>query len=271
MSCLLLLALAALATAFLLGRNQPLIAINNGSNNQGALPAQETRPVTNSSPASGIVSSANRAPAAVNRMAAPSGAQVPAYYATLNPVSKVQFRVRGLPGGPVNMKGPVPFRMRQYQAAADGRVVTVYADKPVVGQKDADAVYSFLPDVSFSPSASKGKGISVNVVAPRKSAMVNGLRAPKGYQFLVAELLVSNFGSESLALDPEAFEVRDKEDISYLVNPELLGAGFPRQPLPGGAQASFQIAFLVPADATLVSLVTTEPDGAEQISALHPI
>jgi hypothetical protein len=204
-------------------------------------------------------------------MTAPTVVQAAPYYATLSPVAKVQFRVRGLPAGPANMKGPVPFRVRQYQAAADGRVAAVYADKPAAGQKNADAAYSFLPDKVFSPSASKGKGFSVNVVAPRKSSMVNGLRAPKGFQFFVAELLVDNFGSQPLSLDPDAFEVRDSEALGYPGAPELLGATFPRQPMPGGAKANFQVAFLVPADVSLVALVTTEPGGAEQVSSFHPL
>ena len=79
-----------------------------------------------------------------------------------------------------------------------------------------------------------------------------------------------NLAKAALSLDPDTFEVRDSEDMRYLANPELLSATFPQQPMPGGSQASFEIAFLVPADASLASLATLQPGGAPLISTLNP-
>ena len=75
----------------------------------------------------------------------------------------------------------MPFRVREYQAAADGRVASVVAQEPVAGQEDN---YSFLPDVSFKASKAKAKGLAVDVNGVRKTSVVNSLRAPKGFQFL---------------------------------------------------------------------------------------
>jgi hypothetical protein len=271
MACLLLLALAALGMAFFLNHSQPSI---NNSTTITSLEKTQPAPAASPAPLERPQRPGDAAQAPASRMSQPlTGvpdklpdgssqqpvrADKPPHYETLLPATKVLFRVREQPDGPQNMRGPVPFRVRAYMPAADGTVADVAASKPQGGDEDQ---YSYLPDQAFKPSSAKSGGISVEVLNPRKSSVVNDLRAPKDFQFLVAELRVKNLGKKPLNLDPDAFEVRDDQDLRYLANPELLSSSFPQQPMDPGEKASFQIAFLVPADAPLSSLATTSQAG----------
>lgn len=288
MICLLVLAVAALLMAFLMGRDQPgapSVTITNNSNNVEAqnspsLPAATPGPVNRPAKPADASRNSEQMAGAPAFLPGPTGdkktlrenaaqviradTQSPPYYSTLTPVSKVHLRIA--PDGPTGLRGPMPFRVRHFNPGADGRVASVSAGVPVAGQEDA---YSFLPDVVYRPSAAKGAGLSVEVHNPRKTSTVNDLRAPKGFQFFVAELRTSNGGETAIPFEQDMFEIRDAEQVVYLPNPELLGQGFPAALAPGG-KANFMTAYLVPADAGLSSLVTTEPGGALLTSPLTP-
>lgn len=300
MAGLLILALAALGMAFFLGRNQPLIAINAGNNSQ-------TTSSTNSSPAAAGASGGTSQPqwrpdrsgdAEAHRMtgqmvgapemlpgalATPTAVagkregaalsirvdtQSPPYYTTLSPVAKVLFRVRMMPEGPSHLNGPVPFRVRPWQPAPDGRVASVEASIPSVNEDQN--LYSFLPEVTYKASSGKGKILLVDISNIRKTSMVNDLRAPKGFQFLVAEIHARNVSKNPFTLDPDMFEIQDVDHVPYLVNPELLSADFPQTPIAPGQSGNFTASFLVPADASLVSLVAREPGDGLIASPLNP-
>jgi hypothetical protein len=284
MAALLLLALAALGMAFFLGRNQPLISITAGNNSQTsssmapapppATPPPAARPDKGGEPGAHRMSGAiavgpDILPDALalqdKREAAPplrADTQSPPYYSTLSPVAKVLLRVRLLPNGPQGLRGPVPFRMHEWQPGSDGRVASVEASVPGAGPSDDQELYSFLPEVDYKSSAGKGHILSLKVGHPRKTSLVNALRAPKGFQFLVAEIRAGNLSQEPISLDPDMFEVQDSDHVPYLVNPELLSADFPQAPIAPGEAGTFIAAFLVPSDASLQALVAREPgDG----------
>jgi hypothetical protein len=193
--------------------------------------------------------------------------QSPPFYATLSPAAKVQFRVRGLPGGPAGMNGPVPFRVRAWTSGPDGRVAGVQASVP---EGEDQAAYSYLPEVAYQPSSAKGPILQIKLSNPRKTSLVNALRAPAGFQFFVAEISATNVGADPIRLDPDMLEIQDSDRVPYLPNPELLSADFPQGPLGSQASARFTAAFLVPADASLVALVAREPGDGLISSPLTP-
>jgi hypothetical protein len=289
MLSLLLLALAALGMAFLTGKNaqtpQPSISVVNASNNAPstgsgpAAPEKETpkgRPERPPQPEAGRQNDAQRSPAQalpgspLERGGAGKGKREPAaqairadtqsppYYATLSNSTRVQIRARGLPAGPGKLSGPVPFRVADWSS--------VYASVP-----GADtASYSYLPDVTYQSSSGKGQRLALAVSNPRKTSAVNQLRAPKGFQFLVAEIRIENLGSTNMAVEPDMFEVQDSEQVIYLPNPELLSANFPASGLAPSGSAGFTAAFLVPADASLSALLAHEPGDGLIRSPLNP-
>ena len=284
---MLLLALAALNLVSK-NANPPQITITNASNNQEAHPA--AGPAVAATPASRpdkggeahrmsgqVMGGADALPGPVippmtgrregASQAVRADTQSPPYYATLSPVAKVQFRVRSLPGGPAGMNGPVPFRVRAWTSGPDGRVAGVQASVPEGGDQ---AAYSYLPEVAYQPSAAKGPVLQVKLANPRKTSLVNALRAPFGFQFFVAEITAGNVGAEAIRLEPDMFEIQDSDHVPYLPNPELLSADFPQGPLGSQASARFTAAFLVPADASLVALVAREPGDGLISSPLTP-
>jgi hypothetical protein len=296
MSGLLILAIAALGMAFFLGRNQPLISITAGNNSQTSSsntlnpapsPGAAPTPQPQLRPDHGVEAEAHRmngqitgAPNVLPGAFAVSGTrgeaplttradtQSPPYYTTLSPVAKVQFRVRVMPVGPSQLQGPVPFRTHPWQTDADGHVAGVEATVPGA-DSDQDS-YSFLPEVSYKASSGKGKVLSVSISNPRKTSMVNDLRAPKGFQFLVTDIRALNISSAPFTLDPDMFEIQDSDKVPYLVNPELLSADFPQSPIAPGQAGSFTASFLVPADASLVAFVAREPGDGLISSPLRP-
>ncbi len=282
MACLLLLALAALGMSFFLGRNQsPAVTVSQVNNaNQGGTPAatapaalnRPDKPSETAASRSAQVQGTVKLPGAGDKTVREGAAlsvradtQSPPFYSTLTPASKVHLRVA--PQGPTGLSGAVPFRVRQFQPGPDGRVPGVLAAVPPAGQ---EAQYSFLPDVTFLPAASKGARLSIEISGPRKTSTVNELRAPKGFQFFVAEIRASNLGDAEIPFQPDMFEIRDSEQVAYLPNPELLGQGFPARALAAGASASFMTATLVPDDAALALLAALEPGGAVLTLPLAP-
>jgi hypothetical protein len=195
--------------------------------------------------------------------------QAPPFYSTLSPVAKVMFRVRGLPGGLTGLKGPIPFRIHEWQPMPDGRVAAVEASVPQSAAPD-EAQYSYLPEFDYKSSSGKGKILGITLNNPRKNSVVNELRAPKGYQFLVADIAAKNLSHDPISLDPDMFEIQDSDHIPYLPNPELLSADFPQAPIQPQKTGSFTVAFLVPADASLVSFVAREPGDGLISSPLNP-
>jgi len=140
---------------------------------------------------------------------------------------------------------------------------------PSSAVQDKEA-YSYLPEVAYKPSSGKGQILSLSVSNPRKTSMVNALRAPKGFQFLVAEIKVKNLSKAPVTVDPDVFEIQDSDHVPYLPNPELLSADCPQAPIGPGASGGFTAAFLVPADASLVALVAHEPGDGLISSPLNP-
>ena len=193
--------------------------------------------------------------------------QSPPYYSTLSPAVKVQFRVRGLPGGPSGLNGPVPFRVHAWVAQPDGRVPAVEASVP---QAENTEAYSYLPEIAYKPSMGRGAILGVSISNPRKTSVVNTLRAPKGFQFLVAEIQAKNLSKAPISIEPDMFEIQDSDKVPYLPNPELISADFPQAPIAPQKAGKFTAAFLVPADASLVALVAREPGDGLISSPLNP-
>lgn len=191
----------------------------------------------------------------------------PPYYATLSPSSHVKFRLRGLPGGPSHLNGPVPFRVHAWEAGTDGRVSAVEASVP--GSEDPER-YSYLPETKYRASKGRGRLMGITVSRARKTSVVNDLRAPKGFQFLVADISAKNLSKDDFSVDPDMFEIQDSDRVPYLPNPELLSADFPQSPIAPQASGKFTAAFLVPADASLTALVAREPGDGLISSPLNP-
>jgi hypothetical protein len=297
MGSLLMLALAALGMAFFLSRTpqpqaaspaSPQVVNNNYIGSQAAeggaqvpaTPGPSLRPdkpgaanrVNGSVPGPAGELPGNYVPVEPSRgrrddAPMPLRVNSPPYYATVSFPANVRFRIRVLPSGPGKLSGAVPFRVRAWQPGADGRVAGVEASVP--NQEDAEN-FSYLPEVAYKASNANGQLMSVEIRNPRKSSVVNDLRAPKGFQFFVAEITVKNLSNAPLKLDGDMFEIQDSDHVPYLPNPELLGANFPSAPLASSSQADFMAAFLVPADTNLSALVAREPGDGLISSPLNP-
>jgi hypothetical protein len=292
MAGLLILSLAALGMAFFLGRSQPLINITAGNNSEAGASGMQTTAALSPQPAQRPDQASNAPQGSrlsgqfpLNVRSLPNAldqspersddglptradTQSPPFYSTVSPVAKVYFRVRPMPDGPGGLKGPIPFRVHEWQPDAQGNVATVAASVPT-GASDQEQ-FSYLPEVDYKTSSGKGKVLSVHLMNPRKVSVVNELRAPKGFQFLVAQIQVGNISKSPYQLDPGIFEIQDSDHVPYLLNPELLSSDFPQAPLDPGKSAMFTASFLVPADASLSSLASHEPGDGLVFSPLNP-
>jgi hypothetical protein len=177
---------------------------------------------------------------------------------------RVYFRVRSQPAGlfPSNDAPPMPVR---YAPDMRFNVAAVYAS-PEPEKKDER--FSYTPDVVFTESGTRGQSLDLQLTQPRKTAAVDGYRAPKGFQFFTAKLHVGNQGAQPVALKVDDLEVHDAEGVRYLANPELVVGVWPSPSLAPKASLDVEISFLVPEESPLKELAVQEAPGQ---TALVPL
>lgn len=178
---------------------------------------------------------------------------------------KVFFRMRADPNSLYAGQKPLPMPVR-YSPDIHGKVNEVYASRETA-KPDTDR-FSYSPDVTFSESGVRGASLDIQLSAPRKTASVDGYRAPKGFQFFTAKFHVTNQGTQPAALKVDDFEVHDSEGVRYLANPELIVGAWPSPSLGAGAELQAEMSFLVPEQSPLKELAVQEAPGQ---TALVPL
>ena len=212
---------------------------------QGALPGQAPVPLPDWS----------RRKLALTRADPPSP---PSPQNIINP-DKVFFRVRENPASYYQGQAPLPMPIR-YAPDAQGKVAQVFAAKDAAATADADR-FSYTADVPYSDSGIRGESLDLQLTQPRKTASVDGFRAPKGFQFFTAKLSLANQGAQPLHLSVDDLEVHDEDGVRYLVNPELVFGSWPDPALAAGASTQVELSFLVPEEAPLKEMAVQEAPG----------
>jgi hypothetical protein len=171
---------------------------------------------------------------------------------------KVFFRVRADAASLYRGEKALPMPVR-YNADAQGRVKGVFAAREAAGP-DA-AKFSYAQDVPFVEAGVRGQSLDVQLGTPRKTAAVDGFRAPKEFQFFTAKLTIANQGTQAVPLSVGNVEVCDTDGVCYLANPELVVGAWPEAPLAPGAQIAAELSFLVPESSPLKELSVQEGPG----------
>ena len=280
------LVLVALAMAFMLrGNSVPNISVGNvGAGPQGLAPLPAPapavapngiqRPYEPAKPQGERASAMDRTQPALPGLLAsptpPSGQRKvvlnradppsppsPSPQPTADP-RKVYFRVRADPNSLYAGQKPLPMPVR-YSPDIHSKVTAVYASKEGA-QPDAER-FSYAPDVAFAESGVRGTALDIQLTQPRKTASVDGFRAPKGFQFFTGKVRISNQGSQPVALKVDDLEVHDSEGVRYLANPELVIGDWPQPSLGAGAELNVELSFLVPEASPLKELAVQEAPG----------
>ena len=186
----------------------------------------------------------------------------PALLPTPDP-KKVYFRVRADPNSLYGGQKPLPMPVR-YAPDAHGKVTAVFASREPAAAAAATPDterFSYAPDVSFAESGIRGHALDIQLGKPRKTASVDGFRAPKGFQFFTTSVHISNQGAQPVVLRVDDLEVHDTEGLRYLPNPELVVGAWPAPSLAPAAELQADLSFLVPESSPLKELTVLEAPG----------
>lgn len=115
---------------------------------------------------------------------------------------------------------------------------------------------------SFVRASCKGALADLRLLTARSAASLDGFGSSQGNLFFTAHVLVGNRGSAPLALDSGAFDLRDADGDSYMAVPGPAAASAP-SPLAPGGKAGMTVTFLVPDDASLLSLALNLPSETD--------
>ena len=179
---------------------------------------------------------------------------------------RVFFRMRADPNSLYGGQKPLPMPVR-YSPDLHGKVSEVYAARDGA-QTDAER-FSYAPDVAFAESGVRGVALDIQLSNPRKTASVDGFRAPKGFQFFTAKVRVSNQGSQPVVLKVDDLEIHDADGLHYLANPELVVGEWPSPSLAAGAEVQAEMSFLVPESSPLKEMAVQEAPGQQALVPLQ--
>jgi hypothetical protein len=229
----------------------PVINIQTGP---AAAPAGIVRPAEPAKPQANREAAQNALAAALPDKFQPSGPSVaradkPAgadasKLALPAPDKRAGVTVRGEVPAPQQARNPQPMPVR-YRSTADGTVETLYAPR-------VTASTPLPPDKLFAESGSSGDNWDLSLIEPRSTYAIDGYRAPEGFAFFTATLVLRAKGN-GVVPDLGALEVRDSEGTAYLANPELSSA-LPTN-MAAGQEAKGTVAVLISEQAPLASFV----------------
>lgn len=247
LGAILAVSVVAVALVVLLGPKAPqaLPAINNSTTNNFQLPSKGEASAPNQ-PSTQRKTALNRAD--------PSS---PPFSKLSSNAPRVYLRLQAAPIGAGSTQGPLPMPVR-YSTDAQGRVGGIYASVPGGGADEA--AFSYLPDKVFADARVQAAALELSLSELRKTSTWGPYRAPKDFQFFAVKVAARNPGRAPLQFNADDFEVRDSDGLRYLPTKELLDRFFAGSLAPSGS-ASFEVAFLVPAEAPLSALQARVPGG----------
>jgi hypothetical protein len=199
----------------------------------------------------GELASPARRKAALNRADPPALPSPPSPEAR-----KVFFRVRIDPAT-LHPGSRLPMHL-PYEPDAQGNAAVVAVSRE---PEKVDERFSYTADVPFAESGIRGQSLDLQLTQPRKTATVDGFRAPKGFQFFTAKLHIRNQGAQPVALRVDDLEVHDAEGVRYLANPDLVVGTWPAPSMAPSAEAEVELSFLVPEESPLKELAVQEAPG----------
>lgn len=181
----------------------------------------------------------------------------PALQPTVDP-KRVNYRERADPDMIYKGQKPLPMPVRYSPDSKVKALEAFAAPDPAVPDPQR---FSYAPDVAFAESGIRGQSLDLQLSSPRKTSTVNGLRAPKGFQFFTAKLRILNQGAQPVVLRVDDLEIHDAEGVGYLANPELVMGALPEPSLTAGAEAQVELSFLVSDSVPLKELAVQEAPG----------
>ncbi len=223
-------------------------SINNSTTNNFDLPSKTDKTGLQRTVAGdGAANSASLRRAPLNR----SDPDSPPFTKLDANAPRVYLRMHAAPVGGASTRGPLPMPVR-YVADSSGQVGDVYASVP--GSGVDNPAFSYLPDKNYSDTVVRGAALELSFSQARKTSTWGPYRAPKDFQFFAAKVKTRNTGRVALAFHPDDFEIRDNEGLRYLPANEILDRFFGKELAPG-ATSEFDLAFLVPAEAPVATLL----------------